>query len=461
MSLYSSGTPYKTQEVSSPLNHDEPEKEYRGKGSTPSYQPHKDIFAYYPPQSAYDGPKQPVRNYKPVYFEDTPRKHPENAYQQHILPLLENVGKRPVYRQILLNQDVDTGEKTFIRITPLGNVDANDLEHLGQIDLSDIQLVDPNALRKYPKYNVPDYSVLKDPMGIYPTVKDYPGKRPYSFVPYGARQNAAPLHYDVGGALPYQVVGASAYKTPANIYESGFSLAAHRPIARPLNPIETKKLRNILLQADQQIADLSPPKAPSLYGVGKKPLSPAAKSFASQMRAYLGSRRPTYKDKAQSAIAPYRPMPQNLVYLPLKTTSPKFSTLDGSYLDTTLKASSPNVGLQALKTSPQGGRYADIGSQALKGLGYGHQTPDKEYLYLTASTPESTQVSDAAERDYIFVSSSGSRAEGGGEKQFFHAYYAPADHSPPPGYVRMAVQEFKDLFRNADIRYVDGKEPAP
>ncbi|XP_055940598.1 uncharacterized protein LOC129971125 [Argiope bruennichi] len=40
------------------------------------------------------------------------------------------------------------------------------------------------------------------------------------------------------------------------------------------------------------------------------------------------------------------------------------------------------------------------------------------------------------------------------KKQFFHAYYAPSDHVPPKGYVKMTVHEFKKLFKNAEIQYI-------
>ncbi|GFT71642.1 uncharacterized protein NPIL_489831 [Nephila pilipes] len=39
-------------------------------------------------------------------------------------------------------------------------------------------------------------------------------------------------------------------------------------------------------------------------------------------------------------------------------------------------------------------------------------------------------------------------------KQFFHAYYAPSDHNPPKGYLKMSVGEFHKLFKNAEIQYI-------
>ncbi|CAN8005898.1 unnamed protein product [Ixodes hexagonus] len=38
--------------------------------------------------------------------------------------------------------------------------------------------------------------------------------------------------------------------------------------------------------------------------------------------------------------------------------------------------------------------------------------------------------------------------------QLYHAYYAPAQHKPPPGYVRMTVDEFNKLFKDAEIQFI-------
>ncbi|XP_071034570.1 uncharacterized protein [Parasteatoda tepidariorum] len=46
---------------------------------------------------------------------------------------------------------------------------------------------------------------------------------------------------------------------------------------------------------------------------------------------------------------------------------------------------------------------------------------------------------------------------GGESKQVFHAYYAPSDHLPPPGYQKMSVQEFENIFKNADIQFMRRK----
>lgn len=49
--------------------------------------------------------------------------------------------------------------------------------------------------------------------------------------------------------------------------------------------------------------------------------------------------------------------------------------------------------------------------------------------------------------------------------QVYQAYYAPKDHRPLPGYVRLSIDEFNDLFRDAEIQYVDrntnGRSRAP
>lgn len=39
--------------------------------------------------------------------------------------------------------------------------------------------------------------------------------------------------------------------------------------------------------------------------------------------------------------------------------------------------------------------------------------------------------------------------------QVYQAYYAPRDHKPLPGYVRLSIDEFNELFRDAEIQYVD------
>lgn len=42
-----------------------------------------------------------------------------------------------------------------------------------------------------------------------------------------------------------------------------------------------------------------------------------------------------------------------------------------------------------------------------------------------------------------------------GVYQVYQAYYAPRDHKPLPGYVRLSINEFNELFRDAEIQYVD------
>jgi len=34
----------------------------------------------------------------------------------------------------------------------------------------------------------------------------------------------------------------------------------------------------------------------------------------------------------------------------------------------------------------------------------------------------------------------------------YHAYYGSKDHIPPPGYVKLSVKEFREMFKDADIR---------
>lgn len=39
--------------------------------------------------------------------------------------------------------------------------------------------------------------------------------------------------------------------------------------------------------------------------------------------------------------------------------------------------------------------------------------------------------------------------------QVYQAYYAPKDHKPLPGYVRLSLDEFNELFKDAEIQFVD------
>ena len=47
------------------------------------------------------------------------------------------------------------------------------------------------------------------------------------------------------------------------------------------------------------------------------------------------------------------------------------------------------------------------------------------------------------------------RPQPAGVYQVYQAYYAPKDHKPLPGYVRLSLEEFNELFRDAEIQYVD------
>jgi hypothetical protein len=39
-------------------------------------------------------------------------------------------------------------------------------------------------------------------------------------------------------------------------------------------------------------------------------------------------------------------------------------------------------------------------------------------------------------------------------ENLFHAYFGPKDHVPPEGYIRLSKEEFKNLFKNAEILFV-------
>lgn len=45
-----------------------------------------------------------------------------------------------------------------------------------------------------------------------------------------------------------------------------------------------------------------------------------------------------------------------------------------------------------------------------------------------------------------------------GNAQLYHAYYAPAHHDPPPGYIRMTVDEFNKLFKDAEIQFIGSEQ---
>lgn len=40
------------------------------------------------------------------------------------------------------------------------------------------------------------------------------------------------------------------------------------------------------------------------------------------------------------------------------------------------------------------------------------------------------------------------------EENLFHAYFAAKDHIPPEGYVRLTKNEFKNVFKNAEILFI-------
>lgn len=552
----------------------QPDKGYPDNGypvSDPT--PNKDIYSYYPPQSVYDGPKEPDTDYKPVYNENprNPLDILEKTRQQlpYIIPALKDL---PIGTLNIrdLNTLRNAGKNNYLQLTPIGEVDPDVIRQLGEINLDQIKYLGPQSGK---------YSVIKNSPGPSPkhpkfnpyTVNYFKGNSPSSKLNYGASPGVV--------QVPYQT---NNYKYANNYKGTSFPLESHQPGRTPFNPIETKKYRNSQLQAIKS-GKLSIPKVNSykdialLSDIPAAPIYPPSsnvfsdvkyttktlnsppvinknvhavinKNLVKQMNKYLGPRYPTYrpikpfypKTTLSGPIVPYPSLPRNpttLIHLPLRTMPRPVLPKPSNYLN-------KNAKLQTLYKDP--GIIANIrGSPALierevaiihvpvrhSQQEYDHPN-EKEYLFYTASTPESTQIPDYGkynksyvtldkhsslfnssdsyppieygeekgsypssfvdpasgeqksqeidnsvhnpsyrnEYPYIFVSSSGVHGDNknhhnnGGhqqdlKKQFFHAYYAPGDHVAPPGYVKMTVREFDNLFKNAEIRYVD-KDPA-
>lgn len=553
--------------------------------------PNKDIYSYYPPQSVYDGPKEPDTEYKPVYNENprNPLDILEKTRQQipYIIPTLKDL---PI--ETLNIRDLNTlhnaGKNTYLQLTPIGEVDPDVIKQLGKIHLDQIKYLGPES-GKYP--------IIKNSLG--PTPK-HPKFNPYNVNYFKENLPSSKLNYGVSGShgvaqVPYDIHHTNNYKNANNYKGSTFPLKSHESARIPLNPIETKKYRNSQLQAikagklpvpnvnnykditllsDIPVDPIYPPSSnvfsnakyraptktlnnPLVIGKNVLPHAIINKNVAKQMNKYLGPRYPTYnpikpfypKTTLSGSTVPYSSLPRNptLIHLPLRTMPRSVLPKPSNYMN-------KNVKLQTLYKNPS--IVANIrGTPALierevaiihvpvqpshqEYVNANNYPNEKDYLFYTASTPESTQVPDFGnynrsyvtldkhsslfnssdsyphieygrekgsysstyvdpaseeqkstsqeidnnsvhnpsyqnEYPYIFVSSSGVHGDNknhnnnGGhssnqqdlKKQFFHAYYAPGDHVAPPGYVKMTVHEFNNLFKNAEIRYVD-KDPA-
>lgn len=561
----------------------------------------KNIFSYYPPQSVYDTPKLPQKDYKPVYFE-VPKK-PLDIFenpQQHIsyIPSLKDV---PIKNLKLhnLNTLQHGDEKILLKLTPLGNVDPNALKSIGQLDIDQIQHLNQNVLK------FANYPIIKgSPVGIprkpailsYDKLNDY--KSIISHVPYDSIKAKKPLSLNVYKGTDFPGDNYQILKRPLNPIETKY----FRKSPLQLSELQQLKSAKITLPQLTHLKDYSelyhlsdlpllsriptasvyPTKQtvysdikylPSIksvskpYAGSKNLLSPAivSKSLTQHMKKYFSPKyphfnpvRPFYSSSSKFLYPPikyrYNSLSKNLGHLPLRTLSkPVVPKVRANYLHKDIKLQTlyknPNIvasiqGNPALVDKEVTIIHVPADDQQQYVRNNLQEYPEeKEYLFYTASTPETTQIRDeekskegtlkkkipqvnnnttytritldygkdhdlghitfvnptsdvsgsnSPENDnsisdppyqnqfqYIFVSSNGINGDiiheddsaysqerdklhpsdhTEGKKQFFHAYYAPADHIAPPGYVRMTVQEFNSLFKNAEIRYVD-KDP--
>ncbi|XP_077557858.1 uncharacterized protein LOC144173236 [Haemaphysalis longicornis] len=83
------------------------------------------------------------------------------------------------------------------------------------------------------------------------------------------------------------------------------------------------------------------------------------------------------------------------------------------------------------------------------------ETPGQD-AKTTGEAPSQEQKDKVGQRGAIhFHPIQGQTVQKEEEKaQLYHAYYAPAQHKPPPGYVRMTVEEFNKLFKDAEIQFI-------
>ena len=65
------------------------------------------------------------------------------------------------------------------------------------------------------------------------------------------------------------------------------------------------------------------------------------------------------------------------------------------------------------------------------------------------------QVQQAGADDDAAASRQRSQQQPAAVYQVYQAYYAPKDHKPLPGYVRLSLDEFNELFKDAEIQFVD------
>lgn len=83
------------------------------------------------------------------------------------------------------------------------------------------------------------------------------------------------------------------------------------------------------------------------------------------------------------------------------------------------------------------------------------QQPEQQHQVVL---DQQSLIADPNHSEAEFSDDDGAKQKGqqpAGIYQVYQAYYAPKDHKPLPGYVRLSLDEFNELFRDAEIQYVD------
>ncbi|GFS93607.1 uncharacterized protein TNCV_3775731 [Trichonephila clavipes] len=536
-----------------------------------SQKPKKNIFAYYPPQSSYDSPSQHGSlDYKPVYIE-IPRKPTEILENPHnfvpyILPSLKGLfpkdikladyGKEQTYFKIHPLGKVDPQS-----IHPIGHINLEKLQYIPGLQAdkevkSNYDSSLPVSYRNQEKTEYqspvhssghryePNYNYISnnhvhstEPHNINQIVNNFRGT---NFPHYGV-SDAAPKHQgssyqDISGRqqtlLSYQPVkDASPPKSIAASYY--LNTPDYRNQAYP---IDSSHLQNAQTYQTK----------PEIYPEAKYTSSDSAHSettqnlimpsttsgnLAEQVKNLLGSKLESYNpsksyyvlDPQRSFLSPGRyhfagypnnPSGAGSYQDPKNSLMPK---LLESYVPKNAKVKeiyrNPSVlthiqGTPAIVEREVAIVHVPVDSQAQYSSNAASYIGDSgEVMYLTASTPKSTEVRNdshfSPQREHnshfilnetfthhnynpnehseainkedaecIFVGTRGligddirsvavnsgedgaSPKESSSTKQYFHAYYAPSDHVPPKGYLKMSVAEFHKLFKNAEIQYI-------
>ncbi|XP_076348283.1 uncharacterized protein LOC143245914 [Tachypleus tridentatus] len=95
--------------------------------------------------------------------------------------------------------------------------------------------------------------------------------------------------------------------------------------------------------------------------------------------------------------------------------------------------------------------------------------PDQDYSYgqahdeklgsITFDLIESQPVEKAQLGVMVAINDHYPNKETGkSTSELYHAYYAPRDHIPPPGYIRLTIEEFEKRFKDANIQHLDSTQ---